>query len=65
MHVFMLIYQSLFLQALGQFGIICMEDLIHEIMIVGPYFKEANNFVRPFKLSAPSRGFEEENKPLC
>uniref|UniRef100_F6GYQ1 Large ribosomal subunit protein uL30 N-terminal eukaryotes domain-containing protein n=1 Tax=Vitis vinifera TaxID=29760 RepID=F6GYQ1_VITVI len=32
-------------QALGKFGIICMEDLIHEIMTVGPHFKEANNFL--------------------
>ncbi|KAH1090695.1 hypothetical protein J1N35_017952 [Gossypium stocksii] len=26
-------------QALGKFGIICVEDLIHEIMTVGPHFK--------------------------
>ncbi|PPD66433.1 hypothetical protein GOBAR_DD36688 [Gossypium barbadense] len=26
-------------QALGKFGIICVEDLIHEIMTVGPQFK--------------------------
>ncbi|WJZ95554.1 hypothetical protein VitviT2T_014318 [Vitis vinifera] len=32
-------------QALGKFGIICMEDLIHEIMTVGLHFKEANNFL--------------------
>lgn len=28
-----------------------MEDLIHEIATVGPHFKEANNFLWPFKLS--------------
>lgn len=26
---------------LGKFGIICMEDLIHEIVTVGPNFKQA------------------------
>ena len=37
--------------ALGKFGIICIEDLIHEIYTVGPHFKEANNFLHPFQLS--------------
>lgn len=37
-----------------------MEDLIHEIMTVGPHFKEANNFLWPFKLSAPSGGLEKK-----
>lgn len=45
---------------LGKFGITCMEDLIHEIWTVGPHFKEANNFLWPFKLSSPLRGFEKK-----
>eukprot|EP00271_Cylindrocystis_brebissonii_P017299 TRINITY_DN4441_c0_g1_i1.p1 TRINITY_DN4441_c0_g1~~TRINITY_DN4441_c0_g1_i1.p1 ORF type:complete len:258 (-),score=71.79 TRINITY_DN4441_c0_g1_i1:273-1010(-) len=44
-------------KSLGKFGIICIEDLIHEIYSVGPHFKEANNFLWPFKLSAPLGGF--------
>ena len=44
-------------QALGQFGIICMEDLVHEIVTVGPHFKQASNFLWPFKLSSPTGGF--------
>ncbi|KAM3701872.1 hypothetical protein ACB098_05G207700 [Castanea mollissima] len=28
--------------ALGKYGIICTEDLIHEIMTVGPHFKQAS-----------------------
>ncbi|CAM8891690.1 unnamed protein product [Rhodiola kirilowii] len=47
-------------QALGKYGIICTEDLIHEIMTVGPHFKEANNFLWPFKLSAPSGGLKKK-----
>lgn len=42
--------------ALGAHGIICVEDLIHEIYTVGPHFKEANNFLWTFKLSAPLGG---------
>uniref|UniRef100_A0A7N0UVN8 60S ribosomal protein L7 n=1 Tax=Kalanchoe fedtschenkoi TaxID=63787 RepID=A0A7N0UVN8_KALFE len=47
-------------QALGKHGIVCTEDLIHEIMTVGPHFKEANNFLWPFKLSAPSGGLKKK-----
>ena len=36
--------------ALGRHGIICMEDLVHEIYTVGPNFKEASAFLWPFKL---------------
>ncbi|KAI9229916.1 MAG: 60S ribosomal protein l7-like protein [Piptocephalis tieghemiana] len=41
-------------QSLGKYGIICMEDLIHEIATCGKNFKEANNFLWPFKLSNPT-----------
>jgi large subunit ribosomal protein L7e len=43
--------------ALGEYGIAGMEDLIHEIYTVGPNFKQANNFLWPFKLSSPRGGF--------
>ncbi|KAL1921852.1 60S ribosomal protein uL30 [Calcarisporiella thermophila] len=42
---------------LGAYGIICMEDLIHEIFTVGPHFKEAANFLWPFKLNNPTGGW--------
>ncbi|KAI9356781.1 ribosomal protein L30, ferredoxin-like fold domain-containing protein [Zopfochytrium polystomum] len=44
-------------QGLGKFGIICAEDLIHEIFTVGPHFKQANNYLWPFHLSNPNGGF--------
>merc|ERR1740139_1967380 len=50
---------------LGKFGISCMEDLIHEIWTVGPHFKEANNFLWPFKLSSPHKGFEKKRHPFA
>jgi large subunit ribosomal protein L7e len=50
-------------QALGDKGIACMEDLIHELWTVGPHFKQANNFLWPFKLNSPSKGFEKKRHP--
>jgi len=44
-------------ESLGKYGIICVEDLIHEIFTVGPNFKQASNFLWPFKLSNPTGGF--------
>ncbi|XP_056125201.1 60S ribosomal protein L7-like 1 [Rhinichthys klamathensis goyatoka] len=38
---------------LGQYGIICLEDLIHEIYSAGKNFRVANNFLLPFHLSVP------------
>ncbi|KAL2054501.1 hypothetical protein ABVK25_005249 [Lepraria finkii] len=43
-------------EQLGKLGIICMEDLVHEIVTVGPNFKQASNFLWPFKLSNPTGG---------
>lgn len=51
---------SIIEQALGTYGIICAEDLIHEIMTVGPHFREANNFLWPFKLKAPLGGLKKK-----
>jgi len=46
-------------QNLGKFGMICLEDLIHEIYTVGPNFKAASNFLWPFKLNSPTGGFRK------
>lgn len=48
--------------SLGQYGITCVEDLIHEIFTCGPNFKVANNFLWPFKLSSPKGGFSRKSK---
>lgn len=42
------------------FPLQCVEDLIHEIFTVGPKFKEANNFLWPFKLSNAVGGMERK-----
>lgn len=47
-------------RGLGSMDLICVEDLIHEIATVGAHFKEANNFLWPFKLSNPVGGFSKK-----
>lgn len=41
---------------LGQYDVLCMEDIIHEIVTVGSSFKQVNNFLWPFKLNSPRGG---------
>jgi len=50
---------------LGEKGIHGMEDLIHEVYTVGPNFKQATNFLWPFKLSAPRGGFKCKRHGYC
>jgi large subunit ribosomal protein L7e len=47
---------------LGSKDIICVEDLIHEIYTVGDNFKAANQFLWPFKLSAPLGGLTQKRR---
>jgi len=44
-------------QALGKYDILSAEDLVHEIFTTGPNFKQASNFLWPFKLSNPTGGW--------
>jgi len=44
-------------QNLGKYGILSVEDIIHEIFTVGKYFKEVNNFLWPFRLNNPTGGW--------
>jgi large subunit ribosomal protein L7e len=46
-------------QQLGKRGLICVEDLVHEIFTVGPNFKYASRFLWPFKLNSPTGGFKD------
>jgi 60S ribosomal protein uL30 len=49
---------------LSKQGISSIEDLIHEIATIGPNFKVANNFLWPFKLNSPRKGFEKKRHPF-
>lgn len=48
--------------ALGKYGIICLEDLIHELYSLGPNFKACSTFLWPFKLSTGMGGFGVRSK---
>jgi len=37
-------------------AVICMEDLVHQIYTVGPYFKDCSKFLWPFKMNNPAGG---------
>ncbi len=47
--------------SLGKYGITCIEDLIETIYTCGENFKEANNFLWPFKLRTPKGGWRNKN----
>ena len=49
-------YES-FIFGIGDKGIHCIEDVIHEIYTVGPEFKAVSNFLWPVKLSSPKGGY--------
>lgn len=46
---------------LGKYNILCVEDVIHEIVTVGPHFREVNKFLWPFKLPNPRFGWNCKN----
>ncbi|KAG8856065.1 60S ribosomal protein L7 [Tulasnella sp. 330] len=50
---------SIIEKTLGKYDILSVEDLVHEIFTVGPNFKQANNFLWPFKLNNPTRGWRK------
>lgn len=45
---------------LGEKGILCVSDLVHEIYNVGGNFDEVLKILVPFKLSSPVGGFEKK-----
>ncbi|KAJ4702979.1 putative 60S ribosomal protein L7 [Melia azedarach] len=51
-------------QELGKYGIICVEDIVHEIANVGPQFKEVISFLGPFILNKPEGGLLGKKQPF-
>ncbi|XP_055836532.1 uncharacterized protein LOC129905155 [Episyrphus balteatus] len=45
---------------LGEKGIICLEDIIHEIFTVGPNFERVTSFISPFALGNPKDGWQKK-----
>merc|ERR1719495_1897532 len=46
--------------SLGKHGMICVEDVIHEIITVGTNFQKATSFLWPFKLNNPTGGWRKK-----
>jgi len=44
-----------------KYNLQCAEDLVHEIFTIGPHFKNASNFLWPFKLNSPTGGWRKKN----
>jgi large subunit ribosomal protein L7e len=47
-------------KALGEHGILCLNDLSHEIFNIGPNFDAATKILCTFKLSAPVGNYEKK-----
>ncbi|XP_030383634.1 60S ribosomal protein L7 [Scaptodrosophila lebanonensis] len=47
-------------EQLGEKGVICLEDIIHEIFTVGPNFEAVTKFLCTFKLSSPRDGWKKK-----
>jgi len=45
---------------LGKKGIVCMEDVVHELYTVGHNFKYVSRFLWPFKLNSPKGGLRDK-----
>jgi large subunit ribosomal protein L7e len=48
-------------QNLGRKGLVCLEDVVHEVVTVGKHFREVNKFLWPFKLPNPRGGWRTKN----
>lgn len=49
-------------KSLGQHGLICVEDLVHEIYTCGEHFSEANRFLFPFQLNSARGGMGNKRR---
>lgn len=42
--------------------LICVEDVIHELLTCGSLFQKASNMLWPFKLSSPNGGWRKKGR---
>lgn len=49
-------------QELGEHNIICIEDIVNEVVNVGSHFKAVTSFLCPFKLSNPEKALQGKKK---
>jgi len=60
-----LINNEIISKHLGKYGIHGVEDIVHEIFTCGPNFKQVTNFLWPFKLSSPRKGYKCKRHGFC
>ncbi|XP_022245673.1 60S ribosomal protein L7-like isoform X1 [Limulus polyphemus] len=48
-------------ERLGKYGIVCLEDLLHQLYTIGPHFKKVANFLWKFKLNPPKNGWTKKS----
>jgi len=46
----------------GSKGLMCVEDVVHELYTVGKNFKAASSSLWPFKLSSPNGGWRDKGR---
>ncbi|VDD82098.1 unnamed protein product [Mesocestoides corti] len=49
-------------EKLGSLGILCIEDIIHELITLGPHLREVLGFLCPFKVMPPTGGWRSNLK---
>jgi large subunit ribosomal protein L7e len=47
-------------ESLGQHGVICLEDIVHEIVQIGENFNIVSKFLVPFELNDPVKGWRQK-----
>jgi len=52
-------------EQLGSLGLVCVEDLVHQIKTVGPYFSKVNKFLWNFKMHPPRGGWRRIRLHYC
>lgn len=48
--------------SIGSLGIICIEDIIHELITLGPNLRDVLGFLCPFKIMPPTGGWKSHLK---
>jgi len=51
-----------YVSAAGHLDIICLEDIIHQVVTVGPHFKDVNTFLLLFRLNPPAGGWKKRSR---
>ncbi|KAM7536061.1 hypothetical protein Aperf_G00000104235 [Anoplocephala perfoliata] len=49
-------------EKLGSLGILCIEDIIHELITLGPHLREVLGFLCPFRVMPPTGGWKSHLK---